>query len=80
MRCQEYDFIEIVCLFHYPVRLTLKSGESLEGTALDTVWDDARQECLTLKQGKTVRSVVLASLMMLEVLVENPHFQLARFD
>lgn len=79
MRCQEYDYIEIACLYHYPVRLTLKSGEVLEGQAQDTVWNEARQECLTLDQGGTLRRVVLDTLATLEVLVENPHFQIVSF-
>ncbi|HFU74774.1 MAG TPA: transcriptional antiterminator, partial [Arcobacter sp.] len=24
--CHQYDYIEIACMYHYPVALTLKSG------------------------------------------------------
>ncbi|WP_246747355.1 Rho-binding antiterminator, partial [Vibrio cholerae] len=25
--CSQYDYIELACLFHLPVKLTMKSGE-----------------------------------------------------
>ncbi|KOO13120.1 hypothetical protein AKJ18_20345 [Vibrio xuii] len=78
--CSDYDYIEIACMHRYPVRLTLKDGESLEGKALDTARNEDKQECIKLAVDSTEQLVVLDTLSKLEVLVDNPHFQLKTFD
>lgn len=78
--CSDYDYIEIACMHRYPVRLTFKDGESLEGKALDTARNEDKQECIKLVVDSTEQLVVLDSLSKLEVLVDNPHFQLKTFD
>lgn len=40
--CEQYDYIEIVCLYHYPIELTMKSGERINGVALDTKRNDQK--------------------------------------
>ena len=77
--CNHYDYVEIVCLFHYPVRLTLDSGDTIEGVALDTQRNDSCQECIKIQVDKRECLVLLDSLIKLEVLVTNPHFQLVNF-
>ena len=37
--CNLHDYIEIVCLYRYPVSLQLRSGEVVAGTAVDTDWN-----------------------------------------
>ncbi|NOH80043.1 transcriptional regulator [Vibrio sp. RE86] len=77
--CGDYDYIEIVCMHRYPVRLTLKLGECIEGTALDTARDENKQECIKLETETEQQLVVLDNLTKLDVLVENPHFRVKRF-
>ncbi len=77
--CERYDDIEVVCLFQYPVRLTLKSGLTLEGTALDTARNENGGECLRLKRAQEEVLVVLDELDLLEVTIENPHLQRVSF-
>ena len=71
--CDQHDYIEIVCLYHYPIRLTLKSGKTIEGTAQDTQRNQAREECIKLSTQAGEQWVVLGELKQLEVLVDNPH-------
>lgn len=78
--CNEYDYIEIVCMFKYPIKLTLKTGETIECTALDTARNDSREECIKVEQSSTEILVVLSSISKLEVCVENPHFTEVSFD
>ncbi len=80
MSCSNYDYIEIVCLFKYPVEIKLKTGEIVTGQALDTVRNDQREECIKLKLEKDELLVILDSMARLKVLVENPHFQKVVFD
>ncbi|MFM2663479.1 transcriptional antiterminator Rof [Vibrio mediterranei] len=72
--CSDYDYIEIACMYRYPVKLTMKVGLLLEGIALDTVRDESNNECLKLNVKETDVLVILDEINKLEVLVENPHF------
>ncbi len=72
--CHEYDHIEIVCMYHYPVKLVLKSGETFSGVALDTKRNSNRNECIELGIENDSILVELDSIAVLEVCVKNPHF------
>ncbi len=72
--CNEYDYIEIVCLYRYPVRLTMEVGESIKGVALDTSRNESKNECIKLNTNETEILVELDGISKLEVLVDNPHF------
>lgn len=79
LKCDLHDYIEIVCLYHYPLKLTLSSGAVLSGTAQTTCYNDNRQECLVLKQQDVEQQVVLDDIALLEVTVANPHLQQVKF-
>jgi Rho-binding antiterminator len=72
--CSEYDYIEIVCLFLYPVKLTMKVGGSIKGVALDALHNESRNECIKLITNETDMLVELDGISKLEVLIDNPHF------
>ncbi|WP_343221764.1 Rho-binding antiterminator [Pseudoalteromonas sp. MMG022] len=73
LSCDEHDYIEIVCMYQYPIRLTLKTGEVVTGIALDTKRNQARQECIQLNQGEKTSLVVLDEIQKLVVTINNPH-------
>ncbi|WP_331351448.1 Rho-binding antiterminator [Cellvibrio sp. UBA7671] len=77
--CNQHDYIEIVCMYHYPIKLTLKSGDIIEGIALDTQRNDQRDECIKIDIEGVEQLVVLEEIKMLEVMVENPHLQKVTF-
>ncbi|MDN3616148.1 Rho-binding antiterminator [Vibrio gallaecicus] len=77
--CNQYDYIEIVCLYQYEILLTLKSGESIQGIAMDTKRDDDKQECILINLDSGSKLVVLDELLSLEVLTQNPKFKMVRF-
>ena len=78
--CNEYDYVEIVCMYRYPVNITLKSGSMIEGIALDTQYNDERKECIKVDVDDTETLITLASIDMLEVGIENPHFKQISFS
>ena len=80
LKCDLHDYIEIVCLYHHPLKLTLRSGAVLTGRAITTRYDDQRQECLVIKQNDSEQQVVLEDIALLEVTVANPHLQQVRFN
>jgi Rho-binding antiterminator len=77
--CNQHDYIEIVCMYHYPIKLTLKSGDIIEGIALDTQRNDQRDECIKIDIEGVEQLVVLEEIKMLEVMMENPHLQKVTF-
>ncbi len=77
--CNQHDYIEIVCMYHYPIKLTLKSGDIIEGIALDTQRNDQRDECIKIDIEGVEQLVVLDEIKILEVMVENPHLQKVMF-
>ncbi len=77
--CSEYDYIEIVCMYRYPIKLTMKSGMAVEGMALDTQRNESREECIKVNVNGTENLVELDSISKLEVCVENPHFKEVSF-
>lgn len=79
LKCELHDYIEMVCLYHYPLMLTLSSGAVLTGTALTTRYNDQRQECLVIQQHQAKQQVLLEDIALLEVTVQNPHVQQVRF-
>ncbi|ETX10642.1 transcriptional regulator [Marinomonas ushuaiensis DSM 15871] len=77
--CAQYDAIEIVCMYFYPIKLTFKSGEVLNCKALDTQRNANGEECIKVKTESSDSLVVLTSIWTLEICVENPHFKIISF-
>ncbi len=73
--CENYDYVEIVCMFRYPIKVYLKSGNHFQGVALDTQRNYDKEECIKMR-GENGESelIVLDSILKLEVCVKNPHF------
>ncbi|MEN0036992.1 MAG: Rho-binding antiterminator [Cellvibrio sp.] len=78
--CNQHDYIEIVCMYHYPLKLTLKSGDVIEGVAQDTQRNDNRDECIKITTEAGEQLVVLSDLKKMEVQVENPHLKAVEFS
>jgi len=78
--CIQYDHIEIVCTFRYPIKLTMKSGIVIECIALDTKLNENRDECIKVDLKGADSLIVLNDISVLEVCVNNPHFQLVSFN
>lgn len=79
--CHQTDYVEIACMYRYPIKLTMRSGEELLGTALDTKWDENKQECIEIKtEDASTELVVLEEISILEVQIDNPHFSKITFD
>ncbi|KOE80685.1 transcriptional antiterminator [Vibrio alginolyticus] len=77
--CSQYDYIELACLFHLPIKLTLKSGATYSGIAVDTLHNEHKQECILLKNEENEYLVATDCLLMMEALSEHPHFTIVEF-
>ncbi|MEG3755623.1 Rho-binding antiterminator [Psychromonas arctica] len=79
LTCHQYDYIEIVCMYHYPVKISLKSGDIIEGVAVDTVRDQNKQECIKIDNNGQELVIVLDHIASLLVMVDNPHLKQINF-
>ena len=77
--CDQYDYIEIVCTFNYPIKLTMKSGREISGVGLDTKLNGEKQECVKVDIDGVHDLVVLDEISTLEISVDNPHFKVISF-
>ncbi len=79
MSCQDHDYLEVACLYHLPVRVTMLSGITVEGRALDYHYNAARQEVLVLKTLEGEASVIAKDIQAMQALMANPHFDVVNF-
>ena len=78
--CEKYDFVEIACMYRYPVKLTIKSAVAIEGVAIDTQRNELKEECIKVNiDDESTMLIVLNDILKLEVLVDNPHFSEVMF-
>lgn len=78
--CHEYDYIEIACMYHYPVKLTLSNGSEVTGIALDTARNDTKQECLKIEVNGVQALIILNQVSKLTALIDNPYFTVVNFS
>ncbi|WP_411991572.1 Rho-binding antiterminator [Agarivorans sp. DSG3-1] len=78
--CQDYDYIEIVCMYHFPIKLELVNGETIQGKALGTQRNTEQEECIKVLVGEDERLINLSSIKRLTVLMDNPHFHAVEFN
>lgn len=73
--CNQHDYIEIVCMYHYPLKLTMKSGAEIHGVALDTIRNKSKDECIKIESAGDEKLIILSEIKQLEVTQDNPHVQ-----
>ena len=72
--CANHDFVEIACMYHFEVKLVLKSGKIVRGKAFQTAYNENKEECLVLEPDTDNESVVLEQVALMEAVTRNPHF------
>ncbi|MGZ5027866.1 MAG: Rho-binding antiterminator [Methylobacter sp.] len=77
--CDLHDYLELACMHHYKVRLTLNNHQILEGKALDTLTTAEKQEYLIIDMGDEQSRIELNQLKKMEVLTHNAKFQEVSF-
>lgn len=77
--CELHDFIEVVCMYNYRLKLILKDGQIIEGKAIDIVNTPERREYLVI-DGDTRQQIDLTRLSKMEVLTPNAKFREVIFD
>lgn len=71
--CNLHDYVEIACLYHYQVKLTLRDRQTIEGKAIDTLSSANKCEYLLIDTGRK-QQIELNQLKKLQVLTPNARF------
>lgn len=74
LTCQQHDYIEIICMYQYPVNIIMTTGEIIQCKAIDTQLNQERQECIKVVCKKSSKLIVLDNIHSIHVEIENPHF------
>ncbi len=77
--CELHDYVEVVCMYGYQLKLTLKDGRIVEGKAVDIMSSPEKREYLMINNG-TQQQVDLTELAKMEVLTPNTRFNQVIFD
>lgn len=74
MNCSQHDYIEIACLYHYTLKVCTKKGTEHHGIAINTVYNEKKQQCLCIKDAEQKQLIELNTLVKVDVLTPNPYF------
>lgn len=77
--CEQHDYLEIACMHNLLVKLTLKNGDVIEGSAVDTSYTSAKQECLTLLVNNEVQYILLTNMLSMQALENTSYFDVINF-
>ena len=77
--CHIHDYIEIACLYHFEIELTLRDGDTVAGRARTTRVGADHHEYLVLIQQGFEREVDLAEISSMRAISDNPHFDSVDF-
>lgn len=77
--CELHDYLEIACLYHYLVKITLKNGQVIEGKAIDTLTSPEKIEYLIV-QADNKQQIELNHLAKMQVLTANAKFKQVTFN
>ncbi|MBQ4846747.1 Rho-binding antiterminator [Pseudoalteromonas sp. MMG005] len=78
MTCDDHDFIEIACLYNYSIKITTRSADNYQGRALDTQYNQQRQQCICIVCDEQPILIELDTIAEIHVLTPNPHFNYLR--
>jgi len=80
IECDLHDYIEIVCMFRYKIKVHLKSQYKIVGTAITTDLDSMKNERLILvKVDNTKVQIRLDHIAVIKVLTKNACFEQVNF-
>lgn len=75
LNCDLHDYLEIICMFHYQVKLTMQDGSNMVGEAVD-IASKNQKEWLTLRLAKNeLVDIEVDKIMHIAVLTERARFK-----
>ena len=78
--CANHDYVEIACMYGFEVTLVFKDGKITQGKAIETTYNDNKEECIVLQTKQGNEKIVLDKLTSMEAVTNNPHFDKINFS
>ncbi|MFD2179607.1 Rho-binding antiterminator [Veronia pacifica] len=78
INCNTHDVIEVACLYKIKVELVMKSGDRVEGKAVDTKVTAEKREYLVLEQNGDQIDIEMDKIKEMIAIDKNPHFDTVR--
>ncbi len=78
--CTLHDYLEMACMFHYDVRVTLDDQSVVTGQAVTTSTESDKSEVLRLAGIHGPIAIRMDAIAYLEVLTENARFRSVDFN
>ncbi|KGJ98120.1 Rho-binding antiterminator [Thalassotalea sp. ND16A] len=75
LACDLHDYIEVICLYRYRVRLTLTDGKCIIVTAKDVLTCEQREFLLGFDQENQALQIELTTIRLIEPLEAAAKFQ-----
>lgn len=79
LSCESHDYLEIVCMFHYMLKVMDKNGQVFKGKASDVRIDDENTEVLVLQEIASEMHIPTIEIASINVLTPNARFQKIMF-
>lgn len=80
LKCDLHDYLEIICMFHYEVKVISKDDEITQGVAEDVLLSDNRIEVLRLRTAeRNMKEIGTEDIKEIQVVTPNARFQTVRF-
>ena len=67
-------------MYHFKVKLYLKNSRIVEGKALQTTYDENKEEGIILETEIGKQEIVLERVASMEAVRKNPHFDKINFS
>ena len=74
LSCAIHDYIEIACLYHYRIQITLIDSETIQGEAMTTRISTNKKEYLLIQHASAQQEIELDNIKSMQALTHNPHF------
>lgn len=78
--CEHYDQLELLCLYQFQIRATLKTGSYKNGQAIGLELDANRREQLVIAKGDGNQAIAIADIERIDVQTPNPHIDSLTFS
>ena len=75
LSCDKHDYLEIVCMFHYELQVTEKSGRVYTGKARDVKIVEEQTEALVLQDFESETFIATNQIASIDVLTPNARFK-----
>ena len=78
--CASHDYVEIACMYRLEIKLVFKNGQIVQGKALQTAYNENKEECIVLETAPGNEEIALEQLASMQAVTKNPHFEKIDFN